>query len=246
MQSAIRTSALKSPAVLLAVLFLSAVCTAETRTVNVAIDTAKTGAPISKYVYGQFLEHGGNIVNEGVWAEMLEDRKFYNPVTSKPPAEAPSLGGWRRPPLRHWTPVGGDEAITMDTKDPYTGDHTPLIKLSGAEAHGVRQTGLAVRKGKAYTGRIVLAGSPGAVVKVTLIWGKEAADRQTVTLAALSSAYRKFPFKFQAQGDTDDARIEITATGTGLEARLLLPSWPAELSPQAATVPSEHSARACK
>ena len=82
MQSAIRTSALKSPAVLLAVLFLSAVCTAETRTVNVAIDTAKTGAPISKYVYGQFLEHGGNIVNEGVWAEMLEDRKFYNPVTS--------------------------------------------------------------------------------------------------------------------------------------------------------------------
>src|ERR1035437_4207705 len=103
----------------------------------------------------------------------------------------------------------------MDTKAPYTGDHTPLIKLSGSEAHGVLQTGLAVRKGKTYTGRIVLAGSPGAVVKVTLIWGKEAADRQTVTLAALTSAYRKFPFKFLAKGDTDDARIEIAATGTG-------------------------------
>jgi alpha-N-arabinofuranosidase len=62
----------------------------------------------------------------------------------------------------------------MDAKDPYTGDHTPRIELGGAEAHGVRQNGLAVRKGKAYTGRIVLAGGPGAVVKVTLAWGSEA------------------------------------------------------------------------
>ncbi len=157
---------MKVPAVSLAVLFLSVVSAAQTPPVNVAIDASKTGAPISKYLYGQFLEHGGNIVNESVWAEMLEDRKFYHPVTSKPP-EQPAGPAWRRrAPLRHWTPVGGDEVVTMDTKDPYTGDHTPLIKLSGAEAHGVRQTGLAVRKGKAYTGRIVLAGSPGAVVKV--------------------------------------------------------------------------------
>jgi alpha-N-arabinofuranosidase len=103
----------------------------------------------------------------------------------------------------------------MDAKDPYTGDHTPLIKLDGAEAHGVVQTGLAVRKGKAYTGRIVLAGSPGAVVKVTLAWGKGASERQTLTIAALGSAYRKIPMKFQAGGDSDDAQLEITGTGTG-------------------------------
>src|SRR5208283_4625907 len=99
---------------------------------------------------------------------------FYNPVTSKAP-EQPAGPAWRRrAPLRRWTPVGGDQVVTMDTKDPYTGDHTPLIKLSGAEAHGVLETGLAVRKGKAYAGHIVLAGSPGAVVKVTLAWGKDA------------------------------------------------------------------------
>ena len=89
MQTAIGASTLKAPAALLAVLFFSALCAAQTRPVSVAIDAAKTGAPISKHIYGQFLEHGGNIVNEGVWAEMLEDRKFFNPVTSKPPAEAP-------------------------------------------------------------------------------------------------------------------------------------------------------------
>src|ERR1035437_9327707 len=95
MQSAIRTSALKVSAVLLAVLFLSVVSPTQTPPVNVAIDPSKTGAPISKYLYGQFLEHIGNIVNEGVWAEMLEDRKFYYPVSSKAP-DQPAGPAWRR------------------------------------------------------------------------------------------------------------------------------------------------------
>jgi len=147
---------------------------------------------------------------------MLEDRKFYNPVISKPPEEPPTAPGRRfRPPLRHWMPVGGDDVVTMDTSNPYTGDHTPLVKLSRTEPHGVQQTGLAVRKGKAYTGRIVLAGSPGAVVKVTLAWGSEANDRETVTVGPIGAAYRKFPLRFQATGDSDTAQLEITGTGAG-------------------------------
>lgn len=215
MQLATRISALKMPAVLLAALSLSVASAAQKPPVNVAIDASKTRAPISKYIYGQFLEHAGSLVNESIWAEMIEDRKFYNAVTSKPP-EQPAGPAWRRRgPLRHWTPVGGDEVVTMDSKDPYTGDHTPLVKLSSAEPHGVLQTGLAVRKGKAYTGRIVLAGSPGVIVKATLVWGKEAGDRQTVILRPVGSTYRKFPLSFQAKGDSDDAQLEITGTGTG-------------------------------
>jgi alpha-N-arabinofuranosidase len=215
MQSAKRMSVLKMPVLLLAALSLSVATAAQSPTVNVTIDAAKTGAPISKYIYGQFLEHGGNIVNEGVWAEMLEDRKFYNTVTSKQPEQPAAPGGWRRPKPRYWVPVGGDEAVTMDSKDPYTGDHSPLVKLNSAEPHGVLQAGLAVRKDMAYTGRIVLAGSPGAVVKVTLAWGKEASDRQTVVLRTIGPAYRKFPLSFQAKSDSDEAQLEITGTGTG-------------------------------
>ncbi len=215
MQTGMSSLGLKRLSLLPAVLLFSIVSAAQTSPVNVTINASKTGAPISKYVYGQFLEHGGNIVNENVWAEMLEDRKFYYPVTTKPP-EQPAVPAWRRRgPLRHWTPVGGDEVVTVDTKEPYTGDHTPLIKLNGAEAHGVRQAGLAVRKGRAYIGRIVLAGSPGAVVKVTLTWGKEADDHQTLTIPALGFAYRKFPLHFRAQSDSEDAQLEITGTGTG-------------------------------
>src|SRR3954463_12148361 len=44
--------------------------------VKLTLDTAKTGAPISKYIYGQFVEHLGRSIYGGLWAEMLEDRKF--------------------------------------------------------------------------------------------------------------------------------------------------------------------------
>jgi len=45
------------------------------------IEADRTGAPLSKYVYGQFIEHLGRCIYGGIWAEMLEDRKFYYPVT---------------------------------------------------------------------------------------------------------------------------------------------------------------------
>ncbi|MGH7989196.1 MAG: alpha-L-arabinofuranosidase C-terminal domain-containing protein, partial [Limisphaerales bacterium] len=49
--------------------------------VSVKVDTQKTGAPISKYIYGQFIEHLGNCFYGGLWAEMVSDRKFYYPIT---------------------------------------------------------------------------------------------------------------------------------------------------------------------
>ena len=73
-------------ALLLAVLLFAIASLSQTQPVIATIDVSKTGAPISKYIYGQFLEHAGSLVNEGVWAEMLDDRKFFNTITSKAPS----------------------------------------------------------------------------------------------------------------------------------------------------------------
>ena len=208
---------------LLMVLLLAspALVLSETRAVNATIDVSKTGAPISKNIYGQFLEHGGDIVNIGVWSEMLIDRKFFYPVAASAPTPPPVMGNaagnprFRRTPTRWWAPIGGDNVVTMDTRDPYTGEHSPLVKLSVNDSHGLSQSGIAVRKGKAYIGRIVLAGSPGEVIKVTLIWGKQTTDRQTVTIGTLGAAYRKFPLRYTARGNSDEATLEIAGTGTG-------------------------------
>src|SRR5579871_6652308 len=182
-----KTLSLPPMVYLLLLLALPSGASSQARIVNATIDTSKTGTPISKNIYGQFLEHGGDIVNTGIWSELLVDRKFYYPVAAGAPTPPPVMGNaagnprFRRTPTRWWAPVGGDDVVTMDTKAPYTGDHSPFVRLDAKEARGFKQAGIAVRKGSAYTGRIVLAGSPGAVVKVTLIWGKETGDSETVT-----------------------------------------------------------------
>jgi len=90
---------------------------------------------------------------------MLDDRKFYYPVTSQIQTRAPARGRFA---LRHWNFVGPETAVVMDTNLPCVGEHTPLVKLDGKEPHGIQQSGLAVRAGKKYAGRVVLAGDGGA------------------------------------------------------------------------------------
>ena len=215
MRSTTKNPASKRRGLLLAVLLFPSFSFAQAQTVSATIDAAKTGAPISKYIYGQFLEHIGSIVNSGIWAEMLDDRKFYNPVTSKLPAEPEGPEWRRRMAPRHWMPVGAGEFVAMDAKRAYTGDHSPAVQLSRTEARGIQQAGLAMRKGKAYTGRVVLAGAAGTVVKVSLAWGKTDGDRQTDAVSIAGTGYKKYPLQFVAQADSDDARIEIVATGAG-------------------------------
>ena len=98
---------------LVLLLGLSWTALSQTRTVNATIDTTKTGTPISKYIYGQFLEHGGDIVNTGVWSEMLVDRKFFYPVATSAPKPPPVMGNaagnprFNRVPTRQWWAPAG-------------------------------------------------------------------------------------------------------------------------------------------
>lgn len=184
---------------------------APARRIALVIDASRTGEPISPYIYGQFIEHIGDLINRSLWAEMLDDRKFYYPIDSKPTERKPVRGRV----ANRWRPIGPDESVVMDRNQPYVGEHTPRITLAGAQPRGIQQGGLALRKGKSYTGRVVLAGEPGAKVSVSLVWGPGPGDRQIVPVAGLSRSYSKFPLKFAAGADTNDGRIEITGTGQG-------------------------------
>src|ERR1022692_2844418 len=101
--------------------------------IAVTVDAAKTASPVSPYLYGQFIEHIGDTANRSVWAEMIDDRKFYYTVDSKTAAPPASRG--RRP--NPWRPIGPDESVVMDRENAYTGEHSPLIKLDGAAPRGV-------------------------------------------------------------------------------------------------------------
>jgi alpha-N-arabinofuranosidase len=196
--------------VVLAVLISAGLANAaRAQQLSMSIDASKTGAPISPYMYGYFTELLGN--NEGgYWAEMLSDRKFFYPVDDSPTPKARA----RRVYVR-WKPLGAQEFVTMDKAHAWVGEHSPLIKLEAATPHGVQQAELGLRKGKRYTGRVILSGDPGAEVKVSLVWGPGPGDRQTIAIKALKSEYAKYPLSFTAGADTDNASFEITGTGKG-------------------------------
>ena len=80
----LKRTLLTCAALLLLVITLRTPVRAETFSVNV--DLRQQSEPISKYIYGQFIEHLGRCIYGGLWAEMLEDRKFYYPVTGDAPA----------------------------------------------------------------------------------------------------------------------------------------------------------------
>jgi alpha-L-arabinofuranosidase len=188
------------------------------------IDAAKTGAPISPYVYGQFLEHAGSLIYSSLWSEMLDDRKFYYDVTNRvaadPNAGQGGFGGFGPGRRRNvgpgrWNPVGPADSVAMDANQPLVGDHTPLITLAGDEPRGIRQIGINFVKGESYDGRVQLAGDAGAKVSVCIVWGTNAgAARQTIQLGKLNHDYKKFTFSLKAE-NSGPAEFEIIGTGTG-------------------------------
>src|SRR5579872_153234 len=196
---------------LLTVLLLLSPSFSQPQPVNVTIDLSKTSPAISKYEFGMFIEHIGPLIYRSLWSEMLDDRKFYFPISSKKPTTAVRRqgGGPGRMSLRKWLPVGPDEAVVMDKELPFVGDQSPRIELNASVPHGIRQSGLALVKGRKYTGRIYLRGTPGAQVKASLIWGQGKGDRQTVSFTSLTDAYQKFLLSFTSQADTTKGAFEI-------------------------------------
>jgi alpha-L-arabinofuranosidase len=182
------------------------------------IDAQQVSAPISKYLYGGFIEHGGMLMYRSLWAEIVDDRKFYFPITSvDPPAPARRQAGgpFRGMALRRWKPVGPDEVVTLDKDQPFVGDQSPRITLDASTPHGIKQSSIPLVNGKQYNGRIWLKGTPGSKATVSLIWGSGANDKQTITVAPLTAQYKKYALSFTAKADTAEGAIEISGTGSG-------------------------------
>ena len=81
---------------------------APAESISVTIDARTTAPPISPYIYGQFIEHIGDLINRSLWAEMLDDRKFYDDVNSKP---APGAAGAEAAAAE--CPTGGGPSVQM-------------------------------------------------------------------------------------------------------------------------------------
>jgi alpha-N-arabinofuranosidase len=188
---------------------------------KITINTDIKGEPISKYIYGQFIEHLGRCLYGGIWAEMLEDRKFYYPITDDySPWGTKTDDYWNAgefPILvaSPWKVIGPAGSVKMDKVKPFVGEHTPTITVTGAGETGIEQEGLVLVSGKEYSGRIILSASSGDTnIKLSVSEGKN----NLLLIAGiknLSTEYSEYSFQFTSSKNFENASLRITGTGSG-------------------------------
>ncbi len=171
---------------------------------SITVDAARVAEPISKYVYGQFIEHMGRCIYGGIWAEMLEDRKFHDAV-----------GGHGSP----WKHVGSGR-VEMSTAKPFVGAHTPVIHLAGdgAEA-GISQGDIGFRADLKYTGYVWLCGDASVGPVTVRLSSTEWKDgTYAVEIPEVTSEYKKYDVVFTLPAGAAvevPASLEVVASGKG-------------------------------
>lgn len=178
-------------------------------TVNLDIDPTKTEAPINPFIYGQFIEHLGRCIYGGIWAEMLEDRKFYFPITGTydpytrlQDTDFPVVGA------SPWEIIGPSDGVAMVSEDVFVGDHSPLVR----EGTAIRQNDLGVVADHDYTGSIWVRPLTAEVeVEITLATDDPAKARSSTRLVFSEPGFTKQAFAFTAAETTDSARLVIRA-----------------------------------
>jgi|WetSurMetagenome_2_1015567.scaffolds.fasta_scaffold06307_2 alpha-L-arabinofuranosidase len=165
---------------------------------DIRINTAVKGQPMPVYIYGQFIEHLGHCIYGGIWAEMVEDRKFwYAPGTSE--------SSWK---------VSGDQSLlSMDRINPFTGVQTPVLASDGDKKAILFQENLGLKENLEYNGRIVLKATPG--IKKALVTLKWDDKTESAEIAGLTDKYSTYPLKFKSANLVHDAIISVEPVGKG-------------------------------
>lgn len=178
---------------------------------KIHLDLSRTGEPIEPFIYGQFIEHMGRCIYGGIWAEMLQDRKFFFPITADydpykdlKDTAFPVVGA------SPWEIFSNADGLAMIKEDSFVGEHTPRINAGTT----IRQHDLAIEAGKSYEGYIWLknAGEKRGVVTVMLASGEAASPPMASQFTVPAGDYQKFPYTYTATSASEEAILSVTVT----------------------------------
>jgi alpha-L-arabinofuranosidase len=179
------------------------------KTSRIAFSPQAQIGKVHPFIYGHFIEHLLECLYNGLWAEMLQNRKFAGhdqPPKGRVSAEQygivyPWVAANRNPNVRY----------SHDNTIYYNGLQSQRIEIMAADgnAHGIAQGGLALRAGQRYDVRIVLsaAGLAGPV--------RVALGQVTQLLPTVGPGWQTFSFSLAAQADDDAATFAITFDAPG-------------------------------
>jgi alpha-N-arabinofuranosidase len=176
-----------------------------TAPITVTVDASKPGPPINPFIYGQFIEHLGRCIYGGIWAEMLEDRKFYYPISDDYHPYR-DLSNTKYPVIAAspWQVIGPKGSVKMVTKGAFAGEHSPEIATGSA----IRQNDLGLVADTRYVGHIRLS-APNSLRTVELSLSGSA----PFTIKPTQNEFGVYTFDFRPRVSTERGEFKIQAVG---------------------------------
>lgn len=196
---------------------------------NLHIDASRVIGQVHAHLYGANIEHIGETIYQGAWAEMLRVRKFaehdraYVGLNEGLNHQNPGFGiaALRTPRVSVppvaldepvWKPVNPDRervVFIQDNTDFFTGTQSQsvLIRIADGMAHGIVQSGLLLTAGRELELRIVVKGQ-GQGVRIAL--GDNAWE-----IPATAQTWTTHRMRITPQRHDDDASLSITSRAAG-------------------------------
>lgn len=137
---------------------------------------------INPYIYGTFIEHIETCIYNGIWSEVIQDRKFYAPIGKD---------------VSQWSIKNG--TVDNETESPFEGKYSPVLNKGSS----IIQRGIAVDN-KNYNGYLYAKGN-GTLALIYTIDSKEV----KVEIKVSSSDYQKYTYSFLSPSKTKKASLEI-------------------------------------
>jgi alpha-N-arabinofuranosidase len=186
--------------------------------------TVEAGRPIGlvhPHLFGHFIEHLRDCIYNGLWAEMLQNRKFGGHDTRHYGVLDP------------WLPIGQehDAFFLHDNRTYYVpgmAGRGQSQRIEGPRAgalYGLAQEGLSLQAGRAYQGRIVLR-AEGLSGPVEIGLG-EPDHLARLVIPTVGPDWQTIPFQLIALQTTSNGRLQVTFRGPGtlwLGAASLMPA----------------------
>lgn len=137
---------------------------------------------INPYIYGTFIEHIETCIYNGIWSEVIMDRKFYAPIGKD---------------VSQWSIK--KEIVDSGSESPFEGKYSPVLNKDSS----IIQRGIAVDS-KNYNGYLYAKGN-GTLTLIYTIDSKEVRKEIKVS----SSDYQKYTYSFLSPSKTKKATLEI-------------------------------------
>ena len=168
----------------------------------IRVDARASLGKINRDIYGHFIEHLGRCINEGIWAEMLWNRKFTGGVDERGVIE------W-------WSAFGEGATYSRDNTDFYTSCQSQRIELAAGKEAGIlkKDAHLGIKPGK-YVVRAILKqqGLRGGVT-VALRQGQRV--HAAAEIPKLTGEWAEYGVELDVKERDPDAQFSLSAVGPG-------------------------------